>query len=193
MIDLGEMLQEYGYAVVSDRQREQQFSCDLHGPDHKPSARYYGSSNTTYCWVCQKTRDAISYVVEKEMLDFRAAIEMLERRLGLEPLPWEDDGQDVPMRPEDELAMIARRRVSYQEEHDRMQRFLDGLTGERFDKSGAEEGLSCTILLSFWEVLDRVDYGVARQGWPEVTGIEALLKLRERILEKIGRIEGSEC
>ena len=75
--DLGDLLQGYGYGVVPDRQREQQFSCDLHGMDNKPSARLYGYNNTTYCWVCQKKRDAISYVMEKEHLNFRDAIEQL--------------------------------------------------------------------------------------------------------------------
>jgi hypothetical protein len=193
MVDLGEMLQEYGYAVVPDRHREQQFSCDLHGPDHKPSARYYGTSNTTYCWVCQKKRHALDWVMEKELLDFRGAIEALERRLGLKALPWDDDGYQEPVRPEDELDELAIRRVSYSEERDRMQKFLDGLTRERFDRSVGEEGVSCSTLLSFWEVFDRVDYGMAREEWPESKGIDALNKLRERVLEKVGRIESEKC
>lgn len=190
-VDLGEMLREYGYDVVPDRMREQQFSCDLHGPDNKPSARYYGESNTTYCWVCQKTRDAISYVMEKEGIGFREAIESLERRLGLKPLPWDDD-QDGPVRPEAELDEITSRSASYAEEYARLRKFLETLTRERLERRPGDLGLDCGALLGFWEAFDRVDYGVAREGWPEPKGIDAIRKLKERVFEKIRVSEGGE-
>lgn len=183
-VDLGEMLREYGYSVVPDRMREQQFSCDLHGPDNKPSARYYGESNTTYCWVCQKTRDAISYMMEKEGLGFVEAVEALERRLNLAPLPWEDDG-DAPARPEDDFDAIVSRSSSYVEEYARMRKILDSLTRDRLECRPGDPSLDCSTLLGFWEAFDRVDYGVAREKWPEPKGIEALQKLKERVFEKI--------
>lgn len=185
VVDLGEILQEYGYAVVPDRYREQQFSCDLHGQDHKPSARYYGENNTTYCWVCQKKRDAIAYVMEKEHLDFREAIELLERRMSLPPLPWSDEdpgaGEAQASREQAEA-----RRAAYQTELAILRKFLDGLTEERLR---GEAKLSCATLLSFWEVLDRVDYGVAKEGWSEAKGIEAIHKLREQVLQRLERAE----
>ena len=174
--DLGELLQEYGYAVVPDPEREQQFSCDLHGPDLKPSARLYGANNSTYCWVCQKKRDPIAYVMEKENAKFVEAIEMLERRLGLAPLPWEDEG-DRPRDVADELDEIAAMRVTYADERERTHRLLTAETQER--------SLNAATLLSFWEAFDRVDYGVARQDWGESRGIVGLKKLRERLFERL--------
>lgn len=177
--DLGELLQGYGYAVVPDRQREQQFSCDLHGMDNKPSARLYGHNNTTYCWVCQKKRDAIAYVMEKEHLNFRDAIEQLEQRLGLPKLPWDDEAQRVPD-PVDEVAEVAgaaHSEASYESERERVRRFLDTLTSER--------DLDARTLLAFWEVFDRVDYGVAKQSWGEAKGVEALTQLRTRLMERL--------
>jgi hypothetical protein len=172
--DLGELLSEWGYSVVPDRVREQQFSCDLHGADHKPSARYYGLSNSTYCWVCQKKRDAIAWVMEKDMVGFREAVEQLEERLGLEPLPW-DDERDAPKTPEQEFKESTERPSGTYEQHrDRLCKFLETLTTER--------DLDSRSLLAFWEVFDRVEYGVARQNWGEPKGISAILALRERVM-----------
>jgi DNA primase len=178
-VDLGEILQEYGYAVVPDRMREQQFSCDLHGHDNKPSARFYGHDNTTYCWVCRKKRDAINYVMEKELLDFREAVEYLEQRLGLDRLPWSDEGE-APRRQTPEEIVAAAQTVpdaTYEEERDRLRRFLDSITRER--------DLDSDDLLAFWEVYDRIDYGVARQSWGEDKGHAAVARLRERVMQKL--------
>lgn len=173
---LGELLREYGYAVVPDRQREQQFSCDLHGMDNKPSARYYGHNNTTYCWVCNESRDPIAYVIAKEGLNFREAIEFLEKRLGLGSLPWSDEN-NRPANASDEIDTISRSSWTYAQEKERLGTLLTRLTEER--------DLDCKTLLTFWEVYDRVDYGVARQNWGEQKGLAALQRLRERVMECI--------
>jgi len=183
--DLGELLQGYGYAVVPDRQREQQFSCDLHGMHNKPSARLYGHNNTTYCWVCQKKRDPISYVMEKENFNFVQAVDDLERRLALAPLPWDDD-MDAAVRapdPGDELDDIARHDATYDMERERVRTFLDALTAER--EADAKS------LLSFWEVFDRIDYGVARQDWGEGKGLAALQQLRARLMDRLRKAVGA--
>lgn len=177
-VNLGEILQEYGYDVVPDRMREQQFSCDLHGIDNKPSARFYGHDNTTYCWVCRKKRDAINYVMEKELMEFPDAVRYLEDRLGLDRLEWNED-ENRPLTV-DEVAQVEaeeKAAATYDSEKDRLHRFLDTLTSER------ELGVS--TLLAFWEAFDRVDYGVARQNWGDEKGISALKRLRERVMEKL--------
>jgi hypothetical protein len=174
--DLGLLLQEYGYAVVPDRQREQQFSCDLHGVDAKPSARLYGATNLTHCWACQKTRDPIAYVMLKEYVGFVEAVNLLEKRLGLAPLPW-DDEEYRPRDPVDELEGLATPKIGYKTERGRVCRFLDQLTQER--------DLDMSALLAFWEAFDRVDYAVARQGWPENKGAEAMAKIRERVMTRL--------
>jgi len=173
--DLGQLLQEYGYAVVPDRHREQQFACDLHGVDNKPSARLYGHNNTTYCWVCQKTRDPISYVMEKELVNFREAIERLEEKLGLPPLPWSDE-ENKPVNVANEIEAMEIQTASFEREKERVGKFLQSLTSDR--------DLNATTLLSLWEVYDRIDYGVARQNWPEKKGAVAMLKLLERAKDK---------
>jgi len=182
--DLGQLLQDYGYGVHPDRQREQQFSCDLHGVDNSPSARLYGHNNTSYCWACGKTRDPISYVMEKELKNFRDAVEYLEKKMGLPPLPWSDEHQR-PVTVEDEIRKIekATTTVTYEQAKQRLNKFLESLTSDR------DVGLS--ELLSFWEVYDRVDYGVARENWTEQKGAVAMEGLRERILKKLQEISSS--
>ena len=174
--NLGELLYEYGYAVVPDPYREQPFSCGLHGADRKPSARYYPSTNSTWCWVCRKKRDPIAYVMEMEGVGFRDAVDHLERRLGLEPLPWTQD-EDCPVDVRDEIDEIARNSASYEQEHDRTVHLLDGLSLDR--------DLDANTMLAFWEVLDRVDYGVSKESWGESKGVQALVRLREKVLKRV--------
>lgn len=183
--DLGVLLQDYGYAVVPDRHREQQFACDLHGVDHKPSARFYGHNNTTYCWVCQKTRDPISYVMEKELITFREAIDLLEKKLRLGPLPWSDEYQR-PIAVEDEISKIEKARtvVTYEQAKLRLSKILSTLTAEREFNSSS--------LLAFWEVFDRVDYGVARENWEEHKGAAAMEGLRERLMKKLREVSAGD-
>lgn len=173
---LGELLSDYGYGVVQDTHREQQFACQLHGADNKPSARYYPLTNSTYCWVCQKHRDPIAYVMEHENVDFKDAIRLLEERLGLPALPWEDD-QVRPRSPVDEINRIADRPVIFDEVHQQMQRFLMSSTEER--------ELDTKTLLLFWEVFDRIEYGVTREKWSDEQGIEGLKLLKQRVLERL--------
>jgi hypothetical protein len=178
--NLGELLSDYGYAVVPDEHREQQFACTLHGRDGKPSARYYPVSNSTYCWVCQKTRDPIAYVMEHESVEFPEAIRLLEQRIGLDPLPWDDDdGVERPRTEVEKIEEMALRRTTYAAEKERTQKLLDGMTRDR--------DLDAPTLLLFWEVFDRVDHGMARESWPESKGITALEHLRQRAFEKLGR------
>lgn len=175
--DLGVILAEYGYAVFPDPYREQQFSCDLHGADHKPSARYYPETNSTYCWVCQKKRDPVDWIRAKENLGFADAVDFLERKFDLASLPW-DDQEERPVNPMEELDKVGQQQEGFKDYEARVQRLLEMLTEDRH--------LEANMLLSFWEVFDRVGYGVAREGWPENRGIVALQKLRERVFERIG-------
>ncbi len=176
--NLGDLLSHYGYNVVPDEHREQQFPCTLHGRDGKASARYYPVSNSTYCWVCHKTRDPIAYVMEHENIGFPEAIRFLEDRLGLDPLPWSDDFER-PQTEVDKINEMALRRTTYAAEHERTRKLLDNLTRDR--------DLDAPTLLLFWEVFDRVDHGITREQWPEAKAISAMEHLRQRVFEKLGR------
>jgi len=177
--DLGEILQEYGYMVVPDAHREQQFACDLHGQDNKPSARFYGGTNSFHCFACAKSRDVIEFIRDKEQVSFKRAIEILEQRLNLPPLPWEDeDNEDDPRdETEREIDAIANKVITYEEDQTRLRQFLDGLTKDR--------DLDAPALLKFWEVFDRIDYHVREDQWTENKGKVALKSLHEQVIERL--------
>lgn len=148
-IPIEQVLASYGYEVQAgaDR-REQQFSCDLHGDgrDSKPSARCYPESNQWYCWACATSRDAVGTVREKEGVTFGAALEILERRYRLPPMPWEDEDREEG--PRDALEGAFQTPVkSPGEEQTRLLHLIQSFTTER--------ALPAPVLASWWE---RVDY-----------------------------------
>lgn len=99
LIPMEEFLRDYGY--ISDiRNRPQQFRCDLHGDtkDYAPSARVYPADNHTYCFACGKSRDVISWTMEKEGLAFSEACRFLERRFGLPE--WRFQEPEAERQPE---------------------------------------------------------------------------------------------
>lgn len=140
------MLAGYGYRVQPEAEREQQFSCDLHGDgtDQKPSARMYPGTNSWYCWACARSRDAIQTVREKEGLDFPQALDKLEKDHGLPPLPWEDG--DHESKPRDVVADILD--APYTDPvRTRCEKIIRAITLERSEP--------LPRVLKLWEVFDR--------------------------------------
>jgi hypothetical protein len=146
LVRIDTVLESYGYQVRADTDREQQFSCDLHGDgtDSKPSARCYPSTNQFYCFACSQSRDAIQLVREKENLSFLGAIEHLEKKYGLPSLPWEEGDREE--KPTDEVAAILD--APYADPvRVRAERVIRALTTERAD--------SLSRVLKMWEAFDR--------------------------------------
>jgi hypothetical protein len=145
-----DVLAEYGYTVHPDGgDREQQFSCDLHGDglDTKPSARVYPDSASFHCFACGRSRDAITLTQEKEGVDFWNAVKLLEGRYDLPPLPWvpdDDVGQTAAAAVVDALG----RPPSPEEAIRRTERFLLTITSERV-------GIPSRVA-ALWEAHDHV-------------------------------------
>lgn len=157
------VLADYGYHVNPDGEdREQQFSCDLHGSgqDRKPSARVYPSTNSWYCFGCGQTRDAIQTCRAKEGKDFWAAIQALETRYRLPPLPWEED--IAPATVSDIVREHLNADFSFEEQKNRVLRFLQNATDER------ETPLA--QLLTWWETFDQIVYEVESMACTEQQG-----------------------
>lgn len=177
---MGALLNEYGYMVMDDDRREQQFACDLHGPDNKPSARLYGHTNSFHCFACAKSRDVIEFIRDKEQVGFKQAIEILEKRLNLPALPWDDD-EDRPVDPgeeaEREINALSNPTVTYEDELLRLRGFLDTLTRDR--------DLDADTLLKFWEVFDRIAFHVHEDQWSEAKGTMGLKALKVQIVERL--------
>lgn len=68
---------------------EEQMSCPFHGVDVKKSARYYPSSDSFYCWVCRKSWDLFSYLMDRHGLGFNETVKhiLLEYRLDISSVP----------------------------------------------------------------------------------------------------------
>lgn len=73
---------------------EVQYPCPLHGDgrDMGYSARAYpederSPGGSTFCWGCQKARDVIQWVMDKETVSFTGAMRMIEEVFGVEDVP----------------------------------------------------------------------------------------------------------
>ena len=179
------VLAALGYDVRPDGgDREQQFSCDLHGSGHdeKPSARVYPDSNSFYCFGCGVARDPIETLRAKEGLTFWQAVTALEQAYGLDALPV-DYGSDE----KGETSLVEMRaslvpQTSFDDEEKRTRRLLDNQTLDR--------DLPLDSLLQFWGAFDKVVYlvrGPRGSGgvWNDDTGRKMLAGLRERLFDKL--------
>lgn len=179
-IPITSVLASYGYAVHEGQDRQQQFSCDLHGDgqDSKPSARVYPETQQWYCFACATSRDAIQTVREKENLDFRGACDVLESRFKLPPLPWtSEDGEE----PEggrggtsEDLFFIPP--PTAQEGKERVRKLLLGITQEK------ALALKDTLLL--WEEFDRLCSFLEKD--PEGL-LDEFMNLRNRVVRTISQ------
>lgn len=153
-IPLARVLADYHYDVYADDSggREQQFSCDLHGDgsDNKPSARLYPHGNQFFCFACGVSRDAVALVREKEGCSFWDAVKILEKRYGLDPLPWEEGDQyESPEKQlQDSVQQSLRPNETPEQILKRIDTFLRNLSRERV--------LTPLKIAGFWEAYDRV-------------------------------------
>lgn len=178
-IDIVQVLADYGYRVnPGGGDREQQFSCDLHGDgsDSKPSARVYPSSNSWYCFACGRPRDAIQTCREKEGQDFWAAVKTLETRYHLPQLPWEDEVEQPHQDTISEKVQEALKSdFSYAEVKNRVERYLQIATDER--------EMRMMTVLSLWEAFDIVTLDVENGVMTEDRGRVALVSLLHKAQE----------
>jgi DNA primase len=151
------VLVDYGYGVHPDGgDREQQFSCDLHGDgsDSKPSARVYPDSASFYCFACGRTRDAVTLVREKEGLDFWPAVRVLEKRYGLPPMKWVPEEREASA--QDKVSAALAVTVPVRTVFQRTEKFLLSMCRER----AAEHWQ----LAALWEAHDQVVVAHYKEG-----------------------------
>lgn len=181
-IPIVQVLVDYGYMVHPDGgDREQQFSCDLHGDgmDTKPSARVYPDSASFHCFACGRSRDAITLVREKEGIDFWPAVKALEGRYGLPSLPWTaslEEPKDKTLRKVSEA--LAGTQQTAEEVLRRVERLVDSLCRER----------ACTPdqCAALWEAHDRVSLLLEKEAAPEKTAKEAALRVLAHVRMVMG-------
>jgi len=171
-IPITEVLNELGYQIRVDAgDREQQFSCDLHGDgsDTKPSARVYPDSNSWYCFACGQARDAISTYREKFDLTFHEACFRLEQKFGLPVFKW------IPVKEEGTF-----RETQKESFEDRATRIRSLLEAQRTDRN-----LTLSQLLALWEAFNMTVWHVNEKKWPEEKGDLTLTRIKTKFFQHI--------
>lgn len=151
-VPIVDVLYRYGYHVHPDGEdREQQFSCDLHGDgfDTAPSARVYPESASFHCFACGRSRDAITLVREKEGVEFWQAVKALETHYGLDPLPWEGPVEE----PKDKASRSVQ--AALVREGETVDTLLHRVT-RIIDSCCRERSIPASQCAAFWEARDKV-------------------------------------
>jgi len=71
-----------GYMNLRRQGRNMVGICPWH-PDTKPSLQVNPSRQRWDCWVCDFHGDAFDFVMKKEAVDFRGALEILAQKAGI--------------------------------------------------------------------------------------------------------------
>lgn len=183
-VGMTQLLSDLGYGVYPGGQ-DQQFACDLHGADNKPSARTY-DDNRAYCFACAKQRDQVSWVMDREGLDFNAACDWLEDRYGLSRFQYEGKAERagrpkevlIPDLPNPEPAQ----ELDWDRESGRVRALITGVWEDRT--------VDWQTIYKWWEVYDMIGYrcrGKTRseRELRQQKGARQMLKLRERIMAEV--------
>lgn len=180
-VSIARLLSDLGYHVRPDGgEREQQFSCDLHGDGHdsKPSARIY-PDNTWYCFACDKMRDTIETVREVKDFGFMDAIKWLEERYDLKPVAWEaGDSGDYAPREKTQREQVSEHLDStktFEDDAHVLESWLDAITKDR--------DLPMEQTAAFWEAYDKLVYMVDKKLVPEPRARAAIWGIRTRIMK----------
>jgi len=128
------------------------------------------------CFACGVQRDAVDTVREKEDLEFFPAINFLEKKYELPPLPWSDE-DDKYVAPEDELEAMMNMDTTFDDERKRVSTFLDAMTQEKL--------VPLDVAFAFWEVFDKVSWEVDQERRGKSAGKVAMLRLLTRAKEHL--------
>jgi hypothetical protein len=92
-LDMARVMLDYKvkFSLNPMRVNEAQFKCPFHGKDNKPSARFYRDTQSCWCWVCQKSWDVVSFVMDKEQMYFKQAINFLVEKYKLDTSSISED------------------------------------------------------------------------------------------------------
>jgi hypothetical protein len=127
------------------------------------------------CFACHKSRDAIATVMAKENCKFHEACSLLERKLGLPALPWEE--YKPPPSPEEQVAAAFTRTLTFEDCRKRVERFLQMHTDERT--------FSMNKTLGLWEYFDQICWQVEQEALSEDKGKQTLEQFRKKVQDRI--------
>jgi hypothetical protein len=139
-VKLLELLEETGRIDIIRQEVEQQISCPFHGPDSKPSARYYPDSNSMYCFTCKESWDTVSFIMKEKVLNFPQAMDFLVNKYRLNTNHLPDANQDYK-KPSDrysnkreESLKIDKKKLLMARLEDKIKRIRKNIDPEMFGK-----------------------------------------------------------
>lgn len=101
--DFTRVLSDYKVNFMYDPQKfeETQLRCPFHGKDNKPSARYYKETQSLFCWVCYKRWNVITFIMEKEGINFSSALKFLvnKYKIDISSIPDEPEFKSPKLQP----------------------------------------------------------------------------------------------
>ncbi len=68
--------------------------CPFHS-EHTPSFTVFPSTKSFYCFGCGAGGDVVTFIMKRENIDYRSALELLAKRAGIEIIQDERDQNDV--------------------------------------------------------------------------------------------------
>lgn len=106
-VTLGDILKKEGRISLS--LSEEQLKCPFHGKDYKPSARYYKSTDSMYCWYCKKSWDIYKYISQRDNLNFKDTLNYILKffNIDISSLPNVMDPENIRKKNE------KRKEISY--------------------------------------------------------------------------------
>lgn len=162
-------LQELGIDMV-DEATDQQIQCPFpnHGPDNRPSTRYYASHGrkTGHVW-CFKEKiraETVNLIAITKGIGFMEALSSLERRFGI----------ITPKRPDSPIRAIERGENYTSESWSDVPRFLSVLESKLLR---VKPKCSINEFVKFCRLIDAIQWDFDLSGKPSQEMVNALLKL----------------
>lgn len=177
-----DILRRNGVSLRHSTERVEQISCPFHGKDEHPSARIYpgsaGSPSHIWCFVCREHWDAISLWKKyggDESKKFHQVLSEIEKAYGITP-------------PEISSTAFSRTPTDEDNDQDRFDLLYrtceDRLISVREDYDSFGDMLG---YLTVGSVLDKLLFGVTEGKISFKAGCDLLLRLRQRIADRIQR------
>ncbi len=125
-----------GYTTLKRVGRRWQGLCPFH-TEKSPSFSVNGEDGLYYCFGCQKSGDVITFVREKEQLDFVGAVEWLANKYGI-ALRYTERGEDESRKRRAKLIDAVRKAVEWY--HARLLESADAGEARRYLRARGFDG-----------------------------------------------------
>lgn len=168
---------EHGHGdAIPDPDTPSQLSCPYHGPDNRPSARFYpkmgGDHDYVHCYFCKESWDSINLFMKFRGLPFIDALKDLERRFRIR-VPERPDAPDFEEPPDRSSSSYV---SSAWEDVARIMPILERKLARLRDVA------SITDYVRFCRVLDAVQWDLDRNDGDSTPQMVLILdKLRKRM------------